>query len=39
MGRTVPFIVPRESAAVPFIRQHVASIAARAREMRADDEG
>jgi hypothetical protein len=25
MGRTVPFIVPRESAAVPFIREHVAS--------------
>src|ERR1700732_2725309 len=25
MGRTLPFIVPRESAAVPLIRQHVAS--------------
>src|SRR6266446_6844381 len=25
MGRTLPFIVPRESAAVPMIRQHVAS--------------
>ena len=24
-GRTLPFIVPRESAAVPLIRQHVAS--------------
>jgi hypothetical protein len=25
LGRTLPFIVPRESAAVPLIRQHVAS--------------
>jgi len=25
MGRTVLFVVPRESAAVPFIRQNVAS--------------
>ena len=25
MGRTLPFIVPRESAAIPMIRQHVAS--------------
>jgi hypothetical protein len=25
MGRTLPFIVPRESAAVPLIRKHVAS--------------
>jgi hypothetical protein len=25
IGRTLPFIVPRESAAVPLIRQHVAS--------------
>ena len=25
MGRTLPFVVPRESAAVPLIRQHVAS--------------
>jgi ISXO2 transposase-like protein/transposase-like zinc ribbon protein len=25
MGRTLPFIVPRESAAVPLVRQHVAS--------------
>jgi hypothetical protein len=25
MGRTLPFIVPRESDAVPLIRQHVAS--------------
>ncbi len=25
MGRTLPFVVPRESAAVPFIRRHVAS--------------
>jgi transposase-like protein len=25
MGRSLPFIVPRESAAVPLIRQHVAS--------------
>jgi hypothetical protein len=25
MGRTLPFIVPRESAAAPLIRQHVAS--------------
>jgi ISXO2-like transposase domain len=25
MGRTLPFIVPRESAAIPLIRQHVAS--------------
>jgi hypothetical protein len=25
MGRTVPFVVPRESAALPLIRQHVAS--------------
>jgi hypothetical protein len=25
MGRTLPFIVPRESEAVPLIRQHVAS--------------
>ena len=25
MGRTIPFIVPRESAAVPMIRQNVAS--------------
>ena len=25
LGRTIPFIVPRESAAVPLIRQHVAS--------------
>src|ERR1700732_2687132 len=25
MGRTLPFIVPRESAAVPLIRQNVAS--------------
>jgi ISXO2 transposase-like protein len=24
-GRTLPFVVPRESAAVPLIRQHVAS--------------
>jgi hypothetical protein len=25
LGRTLPFIVPRESDAVPLIRQHVAS--------------
>jgi len=25
LGRTLPFIVPRESAAVPLVRQHVAS--------------
>jgi transposase-like protein len=25
LGRTLPFVVPRESAAVPLIRQHVAS--------------
>ena len=25
MGRTLPFIVPRESDAVPLVRQHVAS--------------
>lgn len=25
MGRTLPFVVPRESAAVPLIRKHVAS--------------
>src|SRR6266576_2067641 len=25
MGRTVPFVVPRESAALPLIRRHVAS--------------
>ena len=25
MGRTLPFVVPRESAAIPLIRQHVAS--------------
>ena len=25
MGRTLPFIVPRESAALPLIRQNVAS--------------
>lgn len=25
LGRTLPFVVPRESAAIPLIRQHVAS--------------
>ena len=25
LGRTMPFVVPRESAAVPLVRQHVAS--------------
>ncbi len=31
LGRTLPFIVPRESAALPLIRQHVASGTDRSR--------